>query len=437
MPKCTARFFPCFLLPVIRGNIVRPFFLMVLLIAVAVLSTVMITGNRQSETASAESVQQFVDRHWQTPVPLQGKVPGDYSELESSLLPESCGSCHEPQYRDWKTSLHSKAMGPGVYGQTLVMEESDPATARVCWSCHAPLSEQQPLLLKTAQNGKKKWVANPAFDPRLQQHGLSCAVCHVRKHERIGPPRRSTPEVTGKIDEGLPHGGFVAEPVFSKSIFCKGCHQFGPDGYALNGKLIENTYQEWLESDYPAKGVECQSCHMPDRRHLWRGIHDPEMTRKGVTITTEVSGKTVQVGDKLEMLVTISNTGTGHHFPTYLTPRVVVSGYQIDRSGKTIPDTTQEAVIGREVTLNLSEEIFDTRIPSGESSFFRYSQTRSEHASRLIVIVQVEPNYFYEKFFRAMLEGDSAGKGRELIRQAWEQARSTPYTLYRKEIKLQ
>ncbi len=175
---------------------------------------------------------------------------------------------------------------------------------------------------------------------------------------------------------------------------------------------------------------------MPDRRHLWRGIHDPEMTRNGVTISTGKIDKTVVVGDRLEMQITISNTGTGHYFPTYLTPRIVVSGYQVDGAGKIISDTTQQVVIGREVTLNLSEEIFDTRIPPGESSSFSYSQTRSEHASQLIVVVRVEPDYFYEKFFRTMLEGNSAGKGRKFIQQAWEHSRSTPYILYQTGMKL-
>ncbi len=393
----------------------------------------MVTGNSGRESLPTGSEQQFLDRHWQTPVAPQGRVPDGYSELESSLLPESCGSCHAQQYQDWKTSLHSKAMGPGVHGQTLVMKESDPATARVCWSCHAPLSEQQPVLLQTVQSGESEWKSNPDFDSRLQQHGMSCAACHVREHQRIGPSRRISPEAAEKTDKGLPHGGFIAEPAFSKSAFCKGCHQFGSEGYALNGKLIENTYQEWLDSDYPAEGVQCQSCHMPDRRHLWRGIHDPEMTRKGVTITV---GKPAQTDNSLAAVVTITNTGTGHYFPTYLTPRIIVTGYQLDPAKEMIPDTTQQTVIGREVTLNLSQEIFDTRIPPGESSLFNYEQPVSENAERLIIRIRVEPDYFYEKFFRVMLERNTAGKGRNLIQQAWDNARSTPYTLFEKELML-
>ena len=54
------------------------------------------------------------------------------------------------------------------------------------------------------------------------------------------------------------------------------CHQFTPDGFALNGKLLETTYNEWKASRFAREGVQCQDCHMPDRRHRWRGIHDPD-----------------------------------------------------------------------------------------------------------------------------------------------------------------
>src|SRR5206468_1036453 len=85
--------------------------------------------------------------------------------------------------------------------------------------------------------------------------------------------------------ETLPHGGVTRTPAYLASEFCRGCHQFGADGYVLNGKLLEDTYAEWKASRFAAAGVQCQDCHMPDRRHLWRGIHDPEMVRGGLTIT--------------------------------------------------------------------------------------------------------------------------------------------------------
>ena len=99
-----------------------------------------------AEAPGAEAVQVFLDRHWTVPVPPQGPPPSRFSPLEASLAPDACGACHAPQYADWKTSLHSQSMGPGVRGQTLGMVEEDPETARQCYTCHAPLSEQQEVI---------------------------------------------------------------------------------------------------------------------------------------------------------------------------------------------------------------------------------------------------------------------------------------------------
>ncbi len=407
--------------------------LSILLAVVLALGILALDQRSIPEVHLTEGERRFLEQHWQTPIMPQGEAPSGYSKQEASLLPEDCGACHSDQYREWQTSLHSKAMGPGVMGQTLVMEKQDPATARLCWSCHAPLSEQQPILLQRIDGEVQKWVRNPFFDPRLQRHGMTCAVCHVRAHRRFGPPRRTA----SKVGDGrIPHGGFVAETAFGKSAFCKGCHQFGEDGYALNGKLLENTYQEWLGSDYAAQGVHCQDCHMPNRRHLWRGIHDPEMTRKGVTITVTRERVGDRGGEPLEVVVTVANTGTGHHFPTYLTPRVLVIGEQLDGSGNVLKGSRQRGIIGWEVTLDLSQERFDTRIPSGASYRFRYTQPRQNGAKELRIYLRVEPDYFYERFFRAMLEGGSAGEGEALIRKAWENARNSPYQLFEERFSL-
>ncbi len=394
------------------------------------------SGALSKEQLTAEE-KRFLEQYWRTPVAPQGKVPPGYSELEGSLHPEACGKCHPEQYRDWQSSLHSRAMGPGVLGQTVVMEEEDPATARLCWSCHAPLSEQQPLLLQDSGGGEAAWGRNPAFDPRLQKGGMICAACHVREHRRFGPPRRGGAENAPRSGRGnLPHGGFIAETAFGKSAFCKGCHQFGRDGYALNGKLLENTYQEWLQSGYPERGIHCQDCHMPDRRHLWRGIHDPEMTRKGVTIEVDSPSAPIPEGKPVMLRVTVSNTGTGHHFPTYLTPRVVVTGEQLDAAGNVLDGSEQQGVIGWEVTLDLKQESFDTRIPAGARFIFRYTRLRQDEAVGVRIRLRVEPDYFYERFFRAMLEGNRAGKGEALIRRAWRNALSTPYLLFERVIPL-
>ncbi|MBI4379685.1 MAG: hypothetical protein HY574_00635, partial [candidate division NC10 bacterium] len=118
-----------------------------LYIAVGVICLVGSDG-RVATGAGAPAVDEqaqrtFLEHHWQAPIPPQGKPPARFSPLEASLDPESCAVCHRLQYDDWKGSLHSKSMGPGVRGQTLELIRDDPATALLCYSCHAPLAEQQ------------------------------------------------------------------------------------------------------------------------------------------------------------------------------------------------------------------------------------------------------------------------------------------------------
>ena len=182
----------------------------------------------------------FLDQHWQTTIPLQGETPADFSDIEASLDPASCGLCHEQQYKDWQTTFHARAMGPGILGQVIDMvAEDDNAQAQICWSCHTPLAEQQDVLKIDDQ-----WQKNAHFNQKLQHAGLVCAGCHVRQHKRFGPPRKNHPDELGPVDDGYqPHNGFTATKAFSNSAFCANCHQFKENGFALNGKLLENTYK--------------------------------------------------------------------------------------------------------------------------------------------------------------------------------------------------
>jgi len=311
-------------------------------------------------------------------------------------------------------------MGPGVAGQTVDMRAGDPATARMCWRCHAPLTEQQPLLQQPSDGA---WVENPAFDAGLQHQGLTCAACHVRSHRRFGPPARGESESSA-------HAGFSAQTAFGKSAFCAHCHQFPPDDYALNGKLMENTYNEWLASDYARRGIQCQDCHMPDRRHLWRGIHDPEMVKKAVTISVSGPRNPLKVGDTLEVTIRVLNSGTGHNFPTYVTPKVFVLAQLVDVAGKSVTGSLREAIIGRETTPDLSREIYDTRIAPGESVDIVYAHPLPHPGLQLQIEVRVEPDHFYERFYRGLLESGTPQKGRAAIEQALANAQQSSFVIF-------
>ncbi len=366
--------------------------------------------------ATAEELR-FLERHWQTPISPQGEAPKKFSPLEASLDPEACGACHRKQYDEWRTSLHSKAMGPGVLGQTVDM---DIGAARQCYACHAPLAEQQ-------EDG-------PRFAKALQAQGLVCASCHVRQHERFGPPKGDGGPAAALPRDQLPHNGVTRTTAFLRAEFCKTCHQFTAEGFALNGKLLENTYNEWRASPYAAQGVQCQDCHMPARQHLWRGIHDPEMVKRGVTIGLKTDRQRYAPGDTLKASLTITNNGVGHFFPTYVTPKVFVRAELEDGKGKVVSGSLKEAVIGREIPLDLSREVFDTRIPPEKSFVFTYSRKLDRKGLKLRVRVVVDPDHFYARFFPAIL-GD-ADKGRAMIQGAAEKARRSAFTIFEQAVPL-
>jgi hypothetical protein len=369
--------------------------------------------------ARRESVEAFVARHWRAPLAPQGSAPARFSPLEASLAPEACGTCHPAQLADWQTSTHARAMGPGVTGQLVEMLASDPRGALACQQCHAPLAEQAPLRRDTL-------ALNPDFDPALRGRGIPCAACHVRGHERFGPPRRDGTLASTAPRETLPHAGVTRTPAYLASEFCRDCHQFAPDGYALAGKLLEDTYNEWKASRFAAAGVQCQDCHMPDRRHLWRGIHDPEMVRRGLTISV-VEEATARGGVAARLIV--ENTGVGHRFPTYVTPIVVLRAELVDGAGRPIAGTRAEHRIGREVTLDLERELADTRLEPGARAELRYARVLDGNAAAARFSVVVYPDAFYVAFYETLLR-QGAGRGEPEIRAALDDARRSAFTVF-------
>lgn len=397
---------------------------------------------------------EFLKKHWQTPIPPQGKAPAHLSSVEGSLEPESCGVCHRIQYQDWSDSLHSKSMGPGVRGQTVELIQSDPKTALLCYSCHAPLSEQHEkvvdkpgnrtapakrrrhvsgLLPSGSENEKRpelKLKTNHSFSASLQQKGVSCAGCHVRGHQRFGPPKRDGSIENSAPAAQLPHGGAVRTTAFERAEFCKGCHQFTEDGYALNGKLLENTYNEWKDGPYAREGKSCQSCHMPERRHLWRGIHDPGMVKQGIAVRLLLDKKHYRVGEQLRAEITLANIGVGHNAPTYVTPKIVVRFELVDVDGKPVENSAQEERIGWEVSLDLTQELFDTRIPPGESRTVRYAGAIDRVGLTLRTSVIVVPDDFYIRFFEATVPKARSKEAKAMLELAIREARARSFTLY-------
>jgi hypothetical protein len=362
-----------------------------------------------------DEVSAFLARHWADPVPAQGPPPASYTPVEASLAPESCANCHPAQYQDWRSALHSRAMGPGIYWQFEKLGQGD---GNRCLRCHAPLAEQKALLAREMGWPNAPKDAPPDYvPPDLAHQGLACAACHVRNHVRYGPPG---PQPSSKTP---PHDGFVAAKAFQDSRFCAQCHQFPQDGPKLAGKLREDTYQQWLSSRY-APSQPCQSCHMANGRHLWRGIHDPDMVRKALAV--ELNLVRLQDG-RYQAEVIARNKGAGHHLPTYLVPKIDLV-LLLERTGQPDIELARD-VIGWHADVNFEHEDFDTRIPAGASRRYLHGFQPPKGAWKLLLRVDVAPGEHYERMFHYSQGNVSLTPGSgTLLQQAIKETEGARFT---------
>jgi len=362
-----------------------------------------------------------VSGHWNRPISFNSVFTAQ------ELQPESCGACHVDKLREWSGSLHSKSMGPGLLFQFDPL--SDPDTASACYFCHAPLRLQSEIIRKKNIAKGGAYVLNKDFDKQLQATGVSCGVCHARDALITGP---TSPKLRGLAKGVSANHGVRQNKFFTEASFCAACHQLR-EGFRLSGNLLVNTYNEWKESPFGQADVPCQSCHMPDRRHLFRGIHDREMARKGVKI--EVRG--VKDKGKTHARLTITNTGTGHYFPTYATPLIIVKGFLADTKGQMLKGTVQEAYIGRKISLDLSKEFFDTRIAPLDFFSLDLPLKKNIGARKAVFEATVYPDEFYNRFYEYYLTQGSSGKKKRQLEAAHKRSSNSAYKLFRKELPLE
>jgi hypothetical protein len=333
-------------------------------------------------------------------------------------MPADCGQCHAEVYAQWQTSRHAHAFSPGLLAQLIA--ESD-AGAAECMQCHAPLAEQREAFAAARAGG----LAH-GYESGLAAAGNSCGGCHVRHNQRFGPlPRGRT--ARGPSAPTDPHGGAFYTSAFERSEFCSSCHQF-PASTAVNGKPLQNTYEEWRASPQAAQGIACQTCHMPDRAHRWRGIHDPDMTAKGLTANI--------TADAQKARFELVNSGVGHAFPTYTVPMVVMNLVALDADGAPLWQTLRSHVIARRVRYDDSVaawlELSDTRLLPGQSAAIDLPWNESE---RIRAWLEIIPDNFYatQVFPQLIASLPADGAARRLAVAALAAATSSPYRLFERE----
>jgi hypothetical protein len=269
---------------------------------------------------------------------------------------------------------------------------------------------------------------DPAFDADLRAQGVSCAGCHVRNWTRQGPPNRA-PSL-------LPASGYpkVELAEYERSDFCMPCHQL-PPRTAVAGKPLLNTYKEWLEGPYMARGVQCQHCHMPNREHTWLGVHDPGTVRQGIRLTAEARGR-----ETVTVVATLTNIGAGHYLPTTATPALWLRIELVDKAGAPIPGARAEKRIGRDIAYTAKGwvERADTRIPPGDTVTFARAWTAGRIADAVAarITVEVQPDAYYEALYTERLATKLPEATASLYRAALARAQAAHYVAEQQTVAL-
>lgn len=339
-------------------------------------------------------------------IPPQGEVPAALGPAQASQSSRQCARCHAKQVTEWKGSIHAAAASPGLIGQ--IIRFRDPAEVRSCLRCHAPLAEQQ---------------ETPERDAALQAEGLTCAACHVRGGVRHGPP--------GRAPSLLPLPGYPLRElaVYERSDFCVGCHQL-PARIAVNGRPLLDTYREWLLGPYMKRGVQCQHCHMPNREHTWKGVHDADTFRQGIAVAVTATRTPDGV---VGVRARVSNVGAGHYLPTTPTPAAWLEIELVDAQGRAIGARASKR-IGRHLRFAKGrfEEIEDTRIPPGGTIELArgWRHGKVADATHVQVRVRVKPDDYYEGLYRARLRSRLDAEVRAHFEKALARAVASAYIAY-------
>ncbi len=333
---------------------------------------------------------------WGTVVAPQGAPPATLAPAEASLDANQCGRCHAKQFRDWSASIHATAWSKGYLAQTYALT---PKARASCNKCHAPLPDQPPA------------------------QGVQCAGCHVRAWGRNGPP---------KVDPTLiarPSYPLTTRPIYERGDFCMACHQLAPRT-AVAGRPLLDTYREWLEGPYMRRGIECQSCHMSNREHAWKGIHDQATVTQAIGLTISAHrGKSGVV----TAIAEVRNAGAGHDLPSTPTPAMFVVIELRDGLDRPIAGARAEYRIGRDIAWTDTGwvEHADTRIPPGERVVVAraWQKGRVAEAKFARIAIRVSPDDYYLRLYEGRLRGELDDAQRTLYDAALRRARSDVYTV--------
>ncbi|MBC8370297.1 MAG: hypothetical protein H8E25_09870 [Planctomycetes bacterium] len=247
------------------------------------------------------------------------------SRLHSST---QCLECHADVANEWQDSHHAFA-----YKNPEVRKLSNDFANQECIACHAP----QPVL---------KFDAGERVLARQSQRGLGvdCLACHAIDNGRVATGNRQT-------NSNAPcRPQYVARMVDVE--LCASCHN------------QHKTVDQWRGAPDNLKGNNCLDCHMPaefrqggrrGRNHSFPASHNLKALQAAVSLQLDWP------------VVTLSNTGCGHNFPTDERSRAadLQVRYQVDGAFGEWQQLYRYRDPYRDET-----DLTNTQLPSGESQSF-------------------------------------------------------------------
>lgn len=320
-----------------------------------------------------------------------------------TLRATECASCHAEFYQEWSTTLHSRAWTDPYFQADWKFDGAQ----QICKNCHIPLDRQQEHRVLGFRD-REKWqpvlAPNPDFDPALQHEGVTCAACHLRDGEILGPYGTSAPHAVRKLadtNEICLRCHVVDGTTWDSFLKFSPCGtvaeiQSTPDAQREPGDAGGAGAQSVAGGAYSARGpggemavpgvgaLDCVECHMPaierplvvggktrlTRRHTWRGGHDPETVKNALDVQLESTPSGSPAPRRL--LLTLTNTGAAHYLPTGIPDRHLSVQFQAwSADGKLIDEAThllKRTILWRPFLIDLN----DTRLQRWQPRQYRF-----------------------------------------------------------------
>ncbi len=395
-----------------------------------------------------KDLQKFSNVYWETPM-NEGIHSYNRTKLQGITSSSSCMLCHYKQYERWKKSRMAHSMDAGVVGQLLLKKMTSKhwkTWVNSCLSCHSPFAEyyvknnsqynglnkkEKNILKNGTKAGKALVIALNALNIPMKNGASSvgCSTCHVRYFHKFGPPLKKY-----RKQSNMAHIGFVPTKAFLNSYFCITCHELPRNNRRLNGKLFENTYGEWKKSTYSKKDVSCETCHTPRGQMTFKSIYNKNFVLKALTIRLK---KIKIYNGRINTTLSVTNSGVGHNFPTYTTPKVILSIAQEKAGGNIIDKSTKHYTIGWSVSLNLKKQYFDTRLKPFQTAKLNYNYPLFHNAKYIKAWITVKPESHYAKFFEAYLKIKQLPKIiRILFLKALKEDKNSQYLLWKQQVNM-